>query len=101
MRIITGDEVVVISGKYKGSKGAVTKTIPAKNKVVVSGVNVAKKHKRADAAGAASIVEIERPIHVSNVAIVDPNGKASRVSYRYSDQGLKERVYSTNKEAIV
>ncbi len=100
MKIIKGDEVVVIAGKYKGSKGTVSQCFPSKDRVTVSGVNIAKKHKRADAAGAASIIEVERPIHVSNVALLDGNGKASRVAYKTEGNGEKQRVYSTTKEVV-
>ncbi len=81
MYIKKGDNVIVLSGKDKGKKGKVIKALPARSLVVVEGVSVHKKHKRAtrsDSKG--QIIEIAMPINVSNVALVDPkSGKATRI----------------------
>ena len=76
MQIKTGDKVVIISGKDKGKEGVVLSANPSKNKVVVEGVNVVKKHikpNRANETG--GILEVEAPIHASNVMLIDPKTK--------------------------
>jgi len=84
MRIKKGDNVIVIAGKDKGKKGKVSKAIPGLDKVVVEGVNMRKKHLRARRGGQkGQIVDFAVPMHVSNVAIVDPkSGKATRIGIK-------------------
>ncbi len=92
MKIKKGDEVVVISGKYKGVKGQVLEARPTESKVVVAGVNRHKWHVKPTREEAGHIVDREAPIHVSNVALVDPKTKkATRVGYKV-EQGKKVRV---------
>ena len=92
MKIKKGDEVVVISGKYKGVKGQVLEARPTESRVVVAGVNRHKWHVKPTREEAGHIVEREAPIHVSNVALVDPKTKkATRVGYKV-EQGKKVRV---------
>ena len=82
MKIKKGDEVVVISGKYKGVKGKVLEARPSESRVVVAGVNRHKWHIKPTQDQAGHIVDREAPIHVSNVALVDPKTKkATRVGY--------------------
>ena len=94
MKILKGDRVVVLSGKDKGVEGVVERAIPEKGKVIVEGVNVAKKHQaptRGDQQG--GIIDKAMPIDVSNVAVVSPkDGKATRVGYRIDDDGTKVRI---------
>lgn len=94
MKIKKGDKVQVITGAYKGTVAEVTRVLPRENKVVVEGVNIKKKSQKptqADPEG--RIVEIEAPIHVSNVMLYDAKAKvASRVGYKLVD-GKKVRVY--------
>ncbi|RMD55627.1 MAG: 50S ribosomal protein L24 [Candidatus Thermofonsia bacterium] len=98
MRIKVGDEVQVISGNYKGSRGTVQRVLPKENRVVVSGVNLVKKHQRPRPTGGVSqaqggIIEFEAPIHVSNVMLVDPDsGEPTRVGVRRSEDGSRVRV---------
>lgn len=76
MKILKGDKVVVIAGKDKGKEGTVQAVYPKKNKVVVEGVNVHKKHRKpTQQTPEGSVVEIYVPIDASNVAIVDPKTK--------------------------
>lgn len=93
MKILKGDKVVVIAGSDKGKQGIVQAVYPKKNKVVVEGVNVHKKHKKPTQANPeGSIVDMYVPIDASNVAIVDPKTKkASRVGYK-EEKGQKVRV---------
>ena len=92
MKIKKGDEVVVISGKYKGVKGAVLEARPTEFRVVVAGVNRHKWHVKPTQNEAGHIVDREAPIHVSNVALVDPKTKKpTRVGYKV-EKGKKVRV---------
>lgn len=81
MKIKKGDNVIVVSGKHKGQKGSVVKTLPEVNRVVVGGVNKIKRHQKPKTRNEkGSIVEIEAPLHVSNVMVVDPkSGKGTRI----------------------
>ncbi len=94
MKIRTNDEVVVISGKYKGTKGKVTKALPRTHQVIVEGVNEKKKHvKPSQANPEGKIVTIYAPIDVSNVAILDPTTKkATKVGYKFDKDGKKVRI---------
>ena len=89
MKIKKGDTVVVIAGKDKGAKGKVIAAYPRQDKVLVEGVNRVKKHERIRTtqrgAKTGGIVTQEAPIHVSNVQIVDSDGKPTRVGYRVDE----------------
>ena len=92
MKIKKGDEVVVISGKYKGVKGKVLAARPAESRVVVEGVNRHKWHVKPTQDQPGHIVDREAPVHVSNVALVDPKTKkATRVGFKITD-GKKVRI---------
>ena len=75
MNFKTGDKVVVITGKDKGKEGTITKILRDENKVIVEGINIAKKHVKPQGNQPGSIVEVEAPIHASNVMILDPKTK--------------------------
>jgi large subunit ribosomal protein L24 len=96
VKIKKGDTVVVIAGKDKGAKGKVIKAFPDRDKVLVEGVGRVKKHtaQSANQRGAQSggIVTQEAPIHVSNVMVVDPDGKPTRVGSREGGEGEQKRV---------
>ncbi|MFC4563515.1 50S ribosomal protein L24 [Nocardiopsis mangrovi] len=93
MKIKKDDEVIVIAGKDKGATGKVLRAIPKEQRVIVEGVNLIKKHKKANPAGGqqGEVVTKEGPIHVSNVALVE-DGKPARVGYRFEEDGTKVRV---------
>ena len=104
MKIHKGDTVLVISGPDKGARGKVIEAYPARDKVLVEGVNRIKKHV-ADSAqerGAVSggIVTQEAPIHVSNVAVLDSDGNPTRVGYRFDENGRKVRISKRNGKDI-
>ncbi len=82
MHIKKGDSVIVLSGKDKGAKGKIAKVLTEKNRVIVEGVNVWKKHQKTRTTGGkGEIIEVTRSVHVSNVQPVDPkSGKGTRVS---------------------
>ena len=92
-RIRRGDTVVVISGKEKGKRGEVERVIPAKSRVVVSGVNVRTRHARPSQQNQEGLYTFDAPIHVSNVMLIDPSsGEPTRVGYQFTDSGEKVRV---------
>jgi large subunit ribosomal protein L24 len=92
MKIKKGDTVVVIAGKDKGATGEVLRVMPTTSKVLVKGVNIAKRHtKPKTATEPGGIVEKEMPIAVSNVAFADASGKAVKISYKI-DGDTKIRV---------
>jgi len=101
MKIKKGDNVIVIAGKDKGKKGEVLSVARESDRVIVSGINILKKHKRADKDGAAGIISKEAGLHISNVALVDPKeGKATRVGYKLLADGKKVRVARRSGETI-
>ncbi|MGH3812135.1 MAG: 50S ribosomal protein L24, partial [Pseudonocardiaceae bacterium] len=96
MRVRKGDTVVVIAGKDKGAKGRVIQSYPDTGRVLVEGVNRIKKHTRISrtqrGAQSGGIVTQEATIDVSNVLVVDSDGKPTRVGYRTDDEGKRVRV---------
>lgn len=93
MKLKTGDKVVVITGKNKGKEGTITKVLRAENKVVIEGINVAKKHVKPNGQTAGSIQEIAMPIHASNVMIIDPKTKkGTRIGHNTDKNGKKIRI---------
>ena len=100
MRIKKGDQVIVITGRDKGKTGEVIKSMPKENKVIVQGINLVKRHTKPTQESAGGIVTKEAPIHVSNVALIDPkDGKATRVGFKVED-GKKVRVSKRSGEVI-
>ncbi|GAA1022955.1 MULTISPECIES: 50S ribosomal protein L24 [Amycolatopsis] len=104
MKVKKGDTVVVIAGKDKGAKGKVIQAYPERERVLVEGVNRIKKHTRITqtqrGAQSGGIVTQEAPIHVSNVMVVDSDGKPTRVGYRIGEDGKKVRVSRRNGKDI-
>ncbi|GIJ21535.1 50S ribosomal protein L24 [Micromonospora lutea] len=103
VKVKKGDTVIVIAGKDKGAKGKVIAAYPRQDKVLVEGVNRIKKHTRISTtqrgAKTGGIVTQEAPIHVSNVMVVDSDGKPTRVGYRIDENGQKVRIArSTGKD---
>ncbi len=101
VKIKKGDRVVVLSGKDKGKHGEVVKSMPKEGKVVVSGVNVAARHRKPSQANPQGGIERrEAPLHVSKVALEDPKtGKPTRVRFEERD-GKKVRVAARSGETI-
>ena len=104
MKIKKGDTVVVIAGKDKGAKGKVIQAYPERDRVLVEGVNRIKKHTKITqtqrGAQSGGIVTQEAPINVSNVMVVDSDGKPSRVGYRTNDEGKRVRISRRNGKDI-
>lgn len=105
MKVHKGDTVLVISGKDKGAKGKVIEAYPKQNRVLVEGVNRIKKHTAVSAnergASTGGIVTQEAPIHVSNVAVIDSDGNATRVGFRVDEEtGKRVRISRKNGKDI-
>ncbi|MFV0305364.1 MAG: 50S ribosomal protein L24 [Moheibacter sp.] len=99
LKIKKGDKVVVLSGSSKGSTGSVLKVFPDKAKAIVEGVNVIKKHTKPNAENPqGGIVETEAPIYVSKLALVDSNGKPTRVGYEMKGDKKVRIAKTTGKE---
>ena len=91
-KIKKGDAVIVIAGKDKGKSGNVLSIIKDKDRVVVQGVNIIKRHRKATQESPGKIEEIEASVHISNISHVDPDsGKPTRVKFDFKD-GVKKRV---------
>lgn len=101
MKIKKGDQVIVITGRDKGKTGEVIKSMPKESKVIVQGINLVKRHTRPTQESAGGIISKEAPIHVSNVALIDPkSGKATRVGFKVETDGQKVRVAKRSGEVI-
>ncbi|MGB1547692.1 MAG: 50S ribosomal protein L24 [Alphaproteobacteria bacterium] len=101
VKIRKGDTVIVTTGKDKGKKGEVLRALPKENRVVVRGVNVVKRHQRPAAGNPGGIQEKELPVHVSNLALLDPkSGDATRVGWKFLDDGRKVRFAKKSGEVI-
>ena len=101
-KIKKGDKVIVITGRDKGKSGDVLQVFPTENRLLVSGVNMAKRHTKAQGATEGGIIAKTMPIHMSNVALHDPkSGKPTRVGFKTLDGGKKTRVAKRSGEVIV
>ncbi|MDD4358713.1 MAG: 50S ribosomal protein L24 [Candidatus Pacebacteria bacterium] len=101
MNIKKGDQVIIIAGNYKDKKGKVVKALPKEGRVIVEKVNIVKKHIKPRRQGEkGQVIEIERPINVSNVQVICPKcSKKTRLGYTLSKDGKKVRVCKKcNKE---
>jgi large subunit ribosomal protein L24 len=100
-KIKQGDKVRVIAGDHKGSEGAVVRILKEKNKAIVEGVNTVSKHEKPSAKNPqGGIVKKEAPIHISNLALIDPkSGDTTRVGYELRD-GKKVRVAKKSNEVL-
>ncbi len=93
MKLKKGDTVMVIAGKDAGKESTITRVIPAKNKVLVEGVNTAKRHtKPTGQTMQGGIIDKDMPIHASNVMIVCEKCGPTRIAHRFDDDGNKRRV---------
>lgn len=100
-KIKKGDQIIVIAGKEKGKQGTVLSVTG--DRVKVEGLNMVKKHKKANQATGAEggIISMEAALHISNVAIFNATTqKADRIGYQIDDSGVKTRVYKSNGESV-
>jgi len=102
MKIRKDDTVVIVAGKDRGKKGKVRRALPNEDKVIVEGLNMIKRHSRARrAARQGGIIELEAPIHVSDVMLVcEKCSKPTRVGFRFLDDGKKVRICNSCREVI-
>lgn len=99
-KIKTGDTVKVIAGDHKGSEGKVLEVITAKNKAIVEGINLVKKHQKPSTQNPqGGIVEKEAPIHVSNLSLLTKKGETTRVGYR--TEGDKKVRFSVKSNEVI
>ena len=99
-RLRKGDEVVVVSGNDKGKRGKVLRVLAERNSVVVEGIRKVKRHVKSQPQRPGGIIDIEAPIHASNVMPVDPQtGKPTRVKFKIED-GKKTRVAKSGADLI-
>jgi len=101
MKIRKGDRVKVIAGRSKGKIGDVLRVLPAEQRVVVSGVNVIKRHTKPSRTDTGGVIEREAAIHVSNVALLDPKSdKPTKVGFKFLEDGRKVRFARASGETI-
>jgi large subunit ribosomal protein L24 len=102
LTITKGDTVRVMRGDDKGREGKVIRVLTKKSKVVIDGINIVKKHRKARRAEEKSeIIDFPAPVHVSNVMLLDPkSGEPTRIRRRIDDDGTKERISAKSGDAI-
>ena len=101
MKIRKGDRVKVIAGRSKGKVGDVLRVLPSEDRVVVSGVNVIKRHTKPSRSESGGIIEREAAIHVSNVALLDPKtDKPTKIGFKFLEDGRKVRFARGSGETI-
>ena len=101
LRIKKGDPVVVVTGRDRGKTGEVTRVLSKKNKVLVQGVGLVKRHTAPSASNPGGIIEKEIPIDISNVSLVDPKDrKPTKVGFRFLEDGRKVRFAKRSGEVI-
>ena len=101
LKIKTGDTVRVIAGDHKGSEGKILKLFAEKNKALVEGVNIVKRHTKPNAQNPqGGIVEKEAAIHISNLSLLTTDGETTRVGYQMNGE-IKERISRKTKEVIL
>ena len=100
-KIRKGDRVMVIAGRDKGKIGEVLKVMPKENRAIVQGVNIVKRHQRPTQDQPGGIIEKEAPIHIPNLAHIDPkDNRPTRVGFRILDDGRKVRYAKRSGEVI-
>ena len=101
LRIKKGDPVIVLTGRDRGKTGEVTRVLSKKNKVLVQGVSVIKRHTAPSANNPGGIIEKEIPIDISNVSLIDPKDrKPTKVGFRFLEDGRKVRYAKRSGEVI-
>jgi large subunit ribosomal protein L24 len=99
-KIRKGDRVVVLAGKDKGRTGEVIKVLPKDEQALVRGVNLVKRHQKQTQNQEAGIISKEAPLHLSNIAIADKDGKPTRVGFKILEDGKKVRVAKRSGDLI-
>ena len=99
-KIKKGDKVVILVGKDRGKTGSVTQVFPEVTKATVQGLNLVRRHTKQSASQDAGIFTKEAPIHLSNLALADAQGKPTRVGFKINDDGKKVRVAKSTGDVI-
>ena len=100
-KIRKGDKVKVLAGRDKGREGEVLKVMPKESRAIVQGVNVVMRHQKQSPRSEGGIIRKEGPIHLSNLALIDPSsGKPTRVGFKLLADGKKVRVAKASGEVI-
>ena len=101
IKLKKGDSFFILAGKDKGKSGQIIKVLPFKNKALVQGVNLVKKHTKPSQTNKGGIESVEMPIHMSNLAFNDPKlNKASRIGFKFLEDGKKIRFSKKSGETI-
>ena len=101
IKIKKDDNILVIAGEHKGSVSKVVKIIKEKNRAIIEGVNMIKKHEKPSAQNPqGGIIEKEAAIHISNLSLVSSEGNATRVGFRFEEDGKKVRFAKKNNEVV-
>ncbi len=102
MHVVKNDMVKILSGKYSGKTGKVLKVFPDKNRLIVEGVNIIKKHtKPSQKNPQGGIIEKESSIHISNVMVIDPKtNEPTRVGFKFLEDGTKVRISKKSGEML-
>ena len=99
-KIKKGDKVVILTGKDKGKTGQVSQVFPEVTKATVQGLNLVRRHTKQTASQDAGIFTKEAPIHLSNLAVADANGKPTRVGFKINADGTKVRIAKSTGDTI-
>lgn len=101
MHVTKGDTIRVIRGEFKGQEGTVLRVLPKSNRVVIEGINLVKRHKKATQEAEGGIIQFAAPIHASNVMLLDPkSGSPTRVRRKKDKDGTVERLSVRSGQAI-
>ena len=100
MNLKVGDKVIVIAGSNKGKEGTIKKVLRKENRVIIEGVNLVKKHQKGNGQESGGILEIEAPIHASNVMIIDPKTKKPTRIGKKVDKDKKVRIAIKSGEKL-
>ena len=99
-KIRKGDKVLILTGKDKKKTGTVLQVFPTEGRATVQGLNLVRRHTKQTASQDAGIFTKEAPIHLSNIALTDAKGKATRVGFKIQDDGKKVRVAKSTGDSI-
>ncbi len=100
MNLKVGDKVIVIAGSNKGKEGTIKKVLRRENKVIIEGINMVKKHQKGNGQESGGILEIEAPIHRSNVMIIDPKTKKPNSIRKTEEKDKKVRLARRSTEKL-
>ena len=100
MNLKVGDKVIVIAGSNKGKEGTIKKVLKKENRVIIEGVNLVKKHQKGNGQESGGILEVEAPIHASNVMIIDPKTKKPTRIGKKIDKDKKVRIAIKSGEKL-